>query len=149
MIDLAENQLHIVLVNAVIEKSGKFLIAQRSWEESHMPGWWSLPGGKVDRTEGIEDILVKTLRREVKEEVGLEIEENPVLIYNGSFIRATGHHVIDFTFLCQWKSGEAKALEDSLAVAWVSPAELGNYQIHDSMKDRIFRAVRYLKSLKE
>lgn len=138
MADLAENQLHIVLVNAVVEKDGKYLIAQRSFEESHMPGWWSLPGGKVDRTEGgVRDVLIQTLKREVLEEVGLEIEDRPVLIYNTTFIRSTGHHVIEFCFFCRWKSGEAQALDDSIGVAWVPPSQLDSYQISKEMKERI------------
>ena len=39
MPDLAKNQLHIVLVNGVVEKNGLYLIAQRSLEESQMAGW--------------------------------------------------------------------------------------------------------------
>lgn len=138
MADLAQNQLHIVLVNGVIEKDGKFLIAQRSFNESHMPGWWSLPGGKVDRTEGgVHGILEKTLKREIFEEVGIKIEDNPVLILDNTFIRSTGHHVIEFCYLCHWKSGEAQPLEETIDVAWVSPSEFKNYKIHEDMMERI------------
>ena len=141
MVDLAENQLHIILVNAVIEKDGKYLIAQRSFEESQMPGYWSLPGGKADRTDGgVQNILEKTLMREIAEEVGLEVEAKPLLIYQTTFIRSTGHHVIEFCFLCHWQSGEARALEDSIAVAWVAPDQLGNFEISDQMKERIILA---------
>lgn len=146
MTDLAENQLHIILVNAVVEKDGRFLISQRSLNESHMPGWWSIPGGKVDRTEGgVDGVLVKTLKREIREEVNVEIEDDPVLVHNGTFIRSTGHHVVEFMFLCRWKSGEALPLEDTQAVAWVDPRDLDKYEMDQEMKRRIFQAVDLLK----
>ena len=110
-----------------------------------MPGWWSLPGGKVDRTEGgVQGILEKTLKREILEEVGLEIEDNPVLIYDTTFIRSSGHHVIEFCFLVHWKAGEARPLEDSAAVAWVTTSQLENYKIHEQMKERIILAERLI-----
>ena len=41
------NKIYSVLVNAVIEKDGKILLSQRSLEEAHEPGKWTIPGGKV------------------------------------------------------------------------------------------------------
>lgn len=130
MADLAESQLHIVLVTGVIEKAGKFLIAQRSLDESHLPGWWSIPGGKVESSETIvQNILEKTLKREIMEEVGVEIEENPKLISDSTFARSTGHPVIWLVFHCFWKSGEAKALDECADVAWVSYDDLNKYKV--------------------
>lgn len=130
MSDLANNQLHIVLVTGVIEKNGKFLIAQRSFEESHMPGWWSIPGGKVERTDSeVQNILEKTLKREIMEEVGVEIENNPKLISDSTFVKSTRDHVIWLVFHCLWKSGEVKALDECVDVAWISPEDLYKYKV--------------------
>ena len=54
-------QFHIVCVKGWVEKDGKFLLAQRAFNELHHPGVWSLPGGKVE-TE-IEE-LVKYLNEQ-------------------------------------------------------------------------------------
>lgn len=130
MVDSVEDQLHIVLVTGVIEKNGKFLIAQRSFDESHLPGWWSIPGGKVERTDTIvQNILEKTLKREIMEEVCVEIENNPKLISDSTFARSTGHPVIWLVFHCFWKSGEAKALDECIDVAWVGPGDLNKYKV--------------------
>ncbi|MEK7504142.1 MAG: NUDIX domain-containing protein, partial [Patescibacteria group bacterium] len=80
----ANNQFQI-LVNAVVFWEDKVLISQRSWEEEHMPGRWTIPGGKVDPVkEDVFDILQKTAKREVMEETGVEIADEMALIMNNS-----------------------------------------------------------------
>jgi len=134
MADLANNQTHILLINALVIKDGKILVGQRSYEESHQPGRWSIPGGKVDRTNGdVENIVEETLRREVLEETGVEIEEEVKLMANNTFIRSTGHHVVVLVFLCTWKSGEAKPLEDTIDVKWITKEEVGQYDFSDGV----------------
>jgi ADP-ribose pyrophosphatase YjhB (NUDIX family) len=134
MADLANNQTHILLINAVVVKNGKILIGQRSYEESHEPGRWSIPGGKVDRTNGgVDNIVEETLKREIHEETGVEIDDEVKLIGNNTFIRSTGHHVVVLTFLCNWKSGEAKPLEDTIGIKWLAKEEVGQYDFSNGV----------------
>lgn len=121
--------LHSIVVNAVIEKDGKILISQRSFEEKHEPGKWTIPGGKVETTQGdVFHIIEKTLAKEVEEEVGIKILENVELLTNNTFIRSDGTHVVALMFLCHYESGEAKPLEDTLDVRWIAENELLNYE---------------------
>lgn len=100
-------QFHIVLVKGWVEKDGKFLMAQRGHTEHHEPGSWSLPGGKVENdTE--RDILQSTLKKEIKEEVGLDITNDIELVYNNSFKRIDETHVVNLTFLCHSLNGDAQ-----------------------------------------
>lgn len=125
MADLATNKTHLVVVNAVVEKDGKILVSRRSWEETHQPGKWTVPGGKVERTPGdVWNILEKTLVDEVKEETGVEITDDIALLANNTFIRSTGQHVVALIFLCHHKAGEAKPLEDTIDVKWITEEEL-------------------------
>lgn len=134
MADLANNQTHILLINALVIKEGKLLIGQHSYEESHQPGRWSIPGGKVDRTNGdVENIVEETLKREVLEETGIEIQDEVKLIANNTFIRSTGHHVVVLVFLCKWKSGDARPLEDTIDVKWITREEVGQYDFSDGV----------------
>jgi 8-oxo-dGTP pyrophosphatase MutT (NUDIX family) len=81
------SKLHSVIVNAVIEKDGMILVSQRSWDEGHEPGKWTIPGGKIDRTEGdVFNIIEKTCAREVEEETGVQIKEEVSLITNNTFV---------------------------------------------------------------
>ena len=53
---------YIVAAKGWIEKDGKYLLARRGPEELHMPGVWSLPGGKVETETEEAHIIEKTLR---------------------------------------------------------------------------------------
>ena len=119
---------HIVMVQAWIRKDGKFLMVQRSHKELQAPGAWSIPGGKVEIKESaIERVLEKTLQKEITEEVGVSIQGKMQFVYNDSFTRVDGSHVVAITFLCDWESGEAQALEDTEQVKWFSLDELKNF----------------------
>lgn len=145
MIDLAVDKTHLVLVNAVVEKEGKILVSQRSFEETHEPGKWTIPGGKVERTQGdVWNVIEETLAKEVMEETGVEIKENAELLTNNTFIRSTGQHVVALIFLCHWQAGEPQALEDTIGVAWISETELDNYQFAPNVRTYIEKGFDYL-----
>jgi len=122
---------HIVLVKGIVIKDGKYLIAKRSTKEIQEGGKWSIPGGKVElRTKESDfDVLEETLKREIKEEVDIEIEEPPHYLQSISFVRVDNAPVIGTLFLCKWKSGKVKPLEDHVKVNWVSIDELKNYDL--------------------
>lgn len=129
MPDLALKQTHIIFVAGAVYKRGKILVGRRGLDESHEPGLWALPGGKVDRTKGgFKNILESTLKKEILEEVGVQIDhEKSRYIYSTTFIRSTGHHVVALLFLCPWKSGKPKALEDTMETAWVGKNDLNKF----------------------
>jgi ADP-ribose pyrophosphatase YjhB (NUDIX family) len=132
------SKLHSVIVNAVVEKDGKILISQRSFDEGHEGGKWTIPGGKIDKTEGnIFNIIEKTCARETEEETGIKIKENIQLITNNTFIRSNGQHVIALICLCHWQSGEAITLEDTIGVKWISKDEINNFDFAPNVKDYI------------
>ena len=58
----------IVVVAAVVERNGKFLIARRA-KGTHLAGYWEFPGGKVHDGESQEAALV----REIAEELGTTV----------------------------------------------------------------------------
>ena len=58
----------VVVVAAVIEEAGHFLLTRRK-EGTHMAGLWEFPGGKVDPAEPHADAL----RREMREELDVDV----------------------------------------------------------------------------
>src|SRR5687768_14642933 len=60
----------IVVVAAVIEQNGRFLVAQRL-EGTHLAGYWEFPGGKVHEGESQE----AALEREISEELSSGITD--------------------------------------------------------------------------
>ncbi len=138
MSNLNSQILHSIVVSAVIEKDGKILISQRSFEEKHEPGKWTIPGGKIEVTPGdVFHILEKTLAKEVEEEVGIKISANVELLTNNTFIRSDGTHVVALMFFCHYESGDVKALEDTLDVRWVNEDELSNYNFSPNVQGYI------------
>lgn len=59
----------IVVVAAVIERDGRFLVTRRL-EGTHLSGYWEFPGGKCEPHES----HVTCLQRELQEELGVGTE---------------------------------------------------------------------------
>lgn len=128
-------KFHIVLVTGVIEKNGELLIAQRSFDEIQAPGKWALPGGKVELFTNNNDIdvLERTLEKEIEEEVGVKIQKDILYLASSSFVRVDKASVIGILFLCKWKSGKPKPLEDTIRVEWISYNEVKKYDLCDGV----------------
>ncbi|WP_088161313.1 (deoxy)nucleoside triphosphate pyrophosphohydrolase [Sphingobacterium sp. G1-14] len=104
---------------AIIEHADKILICQRS-NSMKLPLKWEFPGGKIEQGESKEDCL----RREIKEELDIEIEINNTL-------STVEYHYSDFSiqlypFLCSLLNGEVKSLEHAQAI-WVDANQLRDY----------------------
>lgn len=137
---MSDSPQHIIFIGAFVIKDKKILLGKRSKNEGHLPGYWAVPGGKVEHSENELDILQKTATQEVLEETGVAIEPEMFLLCNNSFIRTDGKHVVGINFLCSYKSGAAKPLEDTEEVAWVSKDELDDYLIEPNSKRHILMA---------
>lgn len=114
---------YIVNVEGAIVKDGRYLMVVRG-EEEYAPGGLSFPGGKVEGAGSADDVLEETLRREITEEVGLQVHAEMAYLRSSAFV-AEGTPVVDVVFLCRWKSGEAVAADPAevAAVHWMTAAE--------------------------
>jgi ADP-ribose pyrophosphatase YjhB (NUDIX family) len=117
----------VVGVGAVIVRDGRALVVKRGHEPRK--GEWSLPGGLVELGES----LVDALRRELREETGLDVEIGPVIetfdrIHRDDQGRVRYHFVI-VDFLCTADAGTPTPGSDAEAVAWVRADELAAYGI--------------------
>ena len=98
--------LFIVNVEGAILRGERYLMILRGERESHAAGTLSMPGGKVELDEIGDDVLERALRREIREEVGLEVSSIRYL-ESKSFVADDGESVVDIVFLCICKEGEA------------------------------------------
>jgi len=104
---------------AIIEKDGKFLIAQRK-KGKHLELKWEFPGGKIEPGEAPEECL----KRELAEEFGIETE---VKSFIGESLFDYGTRTIRLLgYLVDYHSGDFK-LQAHEAVAWISPHEFSQY----------------------
>jgi len=109
----------VIGVGLVFNADGKLLIDQRL-EEGLLGGLWEFPGGKQEPGEAIVD----TIRRELREELAIEVEVGEELIvlehvYGPKCLRFVVH-------LCRWLSGEPQPLACQ-QLRWVLPGQLGDY----------------------
>ena len=98
--------MFVVNVEGVMRKDNKWLIIERSKIEEYAGGLLSLVGGKVDKEGNSSDILERTVKREVWEEVGVRVKNNLKYIHSTSFTTDPGVNVINVV-LCEYQSGKA------------------------------------------
>ncbi|HJU41259.1 MAG TPA: NUDIX hydrolase [Vicinamibacterales bacterium] len=131
-------------VGAVIVRDGRALIVRRAHEPRK--GEWSLPGGLVHLGESLGDAV----RREVKEETGLDVELGPIIetfdrVHRDDQGRIRYHFVI-IDFVCWPATGDAVAGSDAEAVAWVTASEIDRYGVNTHAKAVILRGLTYHQS---
>jgi mutator protein MutT len=109
----------IVVVAAVIEQDGKFLVGRRL-EGTHLAGHWEFPGGKVHDGEPLE----LALEREIEEELGARITALRK-IFN------TAHSYPERTVELHFYRGELIGTARSLLgqeLRWISRGEFGSME---------------------
>ena len=134
----------IPAADAIIErtiKDKKYILIQERWKEN-MPsekGLLEIPGGKIREFENIYDCL----RREVKEETGLEItningEEDSIIIEYGDYKVinynpfACAQNIIGYypimteIFICEARGELLTHSNESKNLRWISLEELSN-----------------------
>ena len=131
--------LHEVAITAIVVKDEKYLITRRVLSKKRWPGKWTVPGGKLETSDYINlpkdtegcwyNILERVLRREVKEEVGLEIK-NIEYITSLTTIDKEGTPILVISCMADWESGEVVLQEDETdKSAWVSLEEAKSYEL--------------------
>lgn len=115
-----------VNVEGAVFKEDTWLIIGRSMKEEHAGGLLSLVGGTVENEGNSKDILERTIKRELFEEVGVKVKEKMKFVRNTSFTLDNGSEVIDIVFLCEFEEGEpfAKSPDEVEAVYWMTTDEI-------------------------
>src|SRR6059036_311556 len=97
----AKNSIEVAA--GLVFRDGKLLITRRH-PDAHLGGLWEFPGGKREPGETFEECLV----RELREELGIEVETGEVLEdLTHDYPEKSVH--LKF-FRCRWKQGEPQKL---------------------------------------
>lgn len=120
---MSEYQLFRLVVAAVIyNHEGKFLIAQRDKRDPHQPGVWAIPAGHVEVFKSDIETFDYNLKREVREEIGVEIKIESFLDSH-SWVEKD-YKKVTVVFLCAIASGKPKALSETGEVRWATLEEI-------------------------
>lgn len=130
---------------AVIHKNNKFLLTERKGtdpdDDKKMGRVWHFPGGGVEFGEEVEN----TLKREIREELGLTISIEKQLPKIYSAIRPYWHGLL-IPFLCSIKGEEHIVLDhESFQFGWFSQTEILKLHILPFVKEMLEEASLLLK----
>lgn len=105
---------------AVIRNNAHQILIDRRREEGLLGGLWEFPGGKIEADETVEACI----RREIREEIGLDIEVEDRLI---TLDHAYTHFRITLTaHFCRYLGGTPQAIECQ-EIRWVGVDDLDRF----------------------
>lgn len=114
-------KLVLVAACALIDVDARILLAQRPAGRP-MAGLWEFPGGKIEASERPEETLI----RELKEELGITVEEPCLAPLTFASHAYPDFHLLMPLYVCRRWNGIVTAQEGQ-QLAWVKPQQLREY----------------------
>ena len=143
---IKNRELHRIVSTAIIYKNGKYLITKRSLDKKVWPGFWTVPGGGLTIDDYVDQpsttkytwyfALASCLKREVKEEVGLDIGKINYLL-DLTFIRSDNIPVLTLSFYAPWKKGKVRLNNESSDFAWINSKDVKKYDLIEGIGTEI------------
>lgn len=120
-----EAHRYVVNVEGFVYHEGRYLMIVRGQTVPSVAGTLVPPGGKVEVSGPTDDVLEATLRREVREEVGVEVADEVAYVESHAF-ELQGVLVIDVVMLARYRAGEARRASPNevAAIAWMTFDEI-------------------------
>lgn len=118
----------VVNVEVFLHRDGRWLLIKRGDSESHAPGVLAGVGGKVEAPVGdADDIIEATARREVREEVGVDLA-GVTFVYAESafFVTDDGDPVVNVTLTAPMPADAMPfpaAADEVAGIAWLTLGE--------------------------
>lgn len=153
-----KNKLHYAVVTGILLNSdGKFLITKRADWEKAFPGRWTVPGGKLEVLDYVlrekdtphhwYNVFEDLLRREVMEEVGLQIK-NIDYVTSMVYIRPDKIPCLIVSLFADAEDGKINLCNALTEYAWVTLDEAKNYDLIEGIYDELVILDRKLKGEK-
>lgn len=114
---------------------GKILLIRRSklLQDESEPSW-DIPGGRIEPEEPLD----AALRREVKEELGVDIDETAMLINaQDIFVPSKNLHVVRLTYILTCSMLDIVLSEEHQEYRWVLSDDLQSMNIEPYLKQSL------------
>ena len=122
-----------IVVGLIRNARDELLLCRMSRDRGVFPGLWGLTGGGIESGERMDEAL----RREVREETGLEIDEiRPAFFKDGEYDKTLPDgsrqrtYMIFLLFHCRAASQGVTLNDEFDAHAWVADADLATYELN-------------------
>jgi 8-oxo-dGTP diphosphatase len=112
----------------IIKKDNKLLLVKEKQNDNRE--WWVFPGGGVEFGETLEDAAL----REIKEELGLDVEIKEFLGFKEVIFPKHEYHTIVFFFIADPLDGEINKIDEILDVGYFTAEEIKNLDLVGSAK---------------
>lgn len=156
---MENKNLHEVVVTAIVVKDEKYLITRRSATKKRFPSMWTVPGGKLETSDYTStpkptkdywyNVLEGVVRREVKEETGIEID-NIDYVTSLATIHTDGTPSIVISVMADYVSGEVVLQEaETDKHEWVTLEEANAYDLIDGIYDELKMADNRRKGIRK
>lgn len=124
-------------------EEGKFLLLRRSLEKyPDISGRWDIVGGRINPGTS----LFENLKREVKEETGLELGGQPKIIAAQDIFRKAGHHVVRLTYVGEATGEVVLDTTENDIYRWFSFAELKKMEDLDVYFEELLKSDGFLSN---
>jgi ADP-ribose pyrophosphatase YjhB (NUDIX family) len=132
----------LVGVGGVVIHRNRALLIRRGSEP--LKGEWSIPGGMLELGEE----LAAGVRRELKEETGLDVEPLECILVFDRIMREgkrVKYHYVIVDYLCRRKRGRLRPASDVVDARWVRRGDLPQYHLTDMAMALILQAFEMMK----
>lgn len=153
-----QDKLFYFVANVVPYRASdkRCLILKRDEREKVHAGRWGVPGGKLEwgdmdiahptRVNGavldFENAIEDLVKREAREEAGIELENGLKYINSVAFVRPDGIPVVLVKFAAKYKGGDVVVEKGAFTdFAWVNAEEVKDYPCIDGVDEEVKRTI--------
>ena len=123
---------------AIIVENGRVLLEKHAKDGRE---YWVLPGGGVDPGE----TLSEGLRRELREEIGVETETGDLAFACEAIAPDASRHIVQLAFLASITGGTPQVTGYDARVvdaAWIPAEEVAGLEMYPAIQDHLAAALR-------
>ena len=127
----------------VTDDDGRVLLCRMAPDRGVFPGQWALPGGGVEPGERLE----AALRREVREELGIDLEAAAPLLFKDDVLEKTLEegrrellHMVFLVYACRPASTDIVLNEEFSEFLWADRKDLEALELSPLTRDTLVSA---------
>ena len=112
-----------IIVTGILKDNDLYLVVKRNDNDDLFPGAWEFPGGHIE----VNETIFEGLKRELKEEIGYELVDKPIITNYSDNIKNNKHKIeLDFIINVNKSDINISLSNEHTDYKWVEPQEIFN-----------------------